>query len=82
MYRRGLGAPLFMFGHLCSLDPVGLFKKAMLSTGQAFCKKPWYLSNSPKRRNKRKRMAGIEPKNPCMMAIILAMPLTTTLSKL
>jgi hypothetical protein len=64
------------------LDPVGLFKKAMLSTGQAFCKKPWYLSNSPKRRNKRKRMAGIEPKNPCMMAIILAMPLTTTLSKL
>jgi hypothetical protein len=23
---------------------VNLFKKTMLSTGQAFCKKPWYLS--------------------------------------
>jgi hypothetical protein len=34
----------------------------MLSTGAAFCKRPWYLSNSPKRRNKRKLMAGIEPK--------------------
>jgi hypothetical protein len=32
-----------------SLDPVGLFKKAMLSTVVAFCKRPWYLSNISKR---------------------------------
>jgi hypothetical protein len=27
-----------------SAGMVNLFKKTMLSTGQAFCKKPWYLS--------------------------------------
>jgi hypothetical protein len=60
---KNIGVPLpLLAGASHSLDPVGLFKKAMLSTVAAFCKRPWYLSNSPKRRNKRKSIAGIEPK--------------------